>query len=222
MRKMARWVIWSLALSLSMGLASCGKPPAPSSSEKATQKVAFGAFTVDLPSTWKPFPPDEMTALREQFQAQSKEIYQRYNRGAEDPARDVDFVAYRSPDGTSFIGLILVIPPQADLMGDLKREAGEKAKWGIEQGFIKRASEVKPVARDGFDGFYIAMDNAKGTHDFTGGLVHSSRKTEVVSIMLLGVQGDEASPQAFEKLLGSVNLSGTASTAGKSANNPQH
>jgi hypothetical protein len=119
------------------------------------------------------------------------------------------------------MGLVLVIPPQVDLISDLKKEAAQKAKWGIEQGFIKRASEVKPVARDGFDGFFIEMDNTKGTHDFTGGLVHSSRKTEVASIMLLGVQGDEASLQLFEKVLASVKLAGAAPVVSKPAKNPQ-
>lgn len=100
-------------------------------------------------------------------------------------------------------------PIAGRLDGDLKRGAGQKAKWGIEQGLIKQASGVQPIIRDGFDGFYIEMDNSHGTHDFVGGLAHSSRKTEVVSIMLINAPGDETSLHEFNNLISGIKLSDT-------------
>lgn len=200
-----------LAVGCSRGTTSNRVQPDNKAAGDGLQTITFGAFTAELPSTWSTLGHDDMATLSEQFQAQSKEIYQRYNHGVADQSRKIDIAAYSTPEGATFVGLVLVVPPGADLMGDLKQEAGQKAKWGIEQGFIKWASEVHPVAQGGFDGFFIEVVNARGTHDFTGGLVHSSRKAEVSSIMLLGTQGGDAI-QVFENVLASVRLRNNPST----------
>jgi hypothetical protein len=81
-----RQIVVIAAISLFIGLASYGASPGQSIADHPSFEVTLGAFTFELPLTWKPFRPDEMDALRKQFQAQSKEIYQRYSGGVADPS----------------------------------------------------------------------------------------------------------------------------------------
>ena len=146
--------------------------------------------------------------MTQQIQVQGKQIYEKYNHGASYPASKVDLVAYQDADGSFFLGVVWAIPPQAALMDDLKREVPQKAQWGIQQGYIRRASPVQSIARDGFDGFCFHMENSKGTHDYVGGLTHFSRKGEVIQISMLGVKEGDSNGDRFEKLLASVRLEG--------------
>jgi len=205
MKAVCRRLACTVPLGLLAVSACCAEPQAQSKGG-IPQKVALGAFTIEVPAAWKPLGLSEMASFREQMQAQSKEIYRRYNSGAEDQSRKLDLVAYVSPDGAWLVGMVLVVPAKADLIGDLKSEAANKAKWGIQQGYIKWASDAKAITRDGFEGFVLEMENAKGTHDFAGGLTHSSRRTEVVAVQMLGAPADAKSAQTFEKLLSSVSL----------------
>ena len=174
----------------------------PKEGKNEVQKIPLGAFTISIPSEWTPYIGDEKEAFVRTFQAQSKEIYQRYS-GVAEPGNTSDLIVFHTQDGGTFSACIYKLPAQADLMGDLIKEAPEKAKWGIEHGFIKSASPVTPLARDGFDGFYLETEENDGSHSFVGGLELSSRKTEVIQLTFTAVKGETA-PATFQKVLASV------------------
>lgn len=111
-----RKIMVIVAISLLIGSTFYGTSPGQSIADHPSFEVTLGAFTFELPSTWKPFRPDQMDASRKQFQAQSKEIYQRYSGEVADPSRTVEFIAYRSPSNAAVMCLVLVTPSQADLM----------------------------------------------------------------------------------------------------------
>lgn len=112
--------------------------PMGASTENTTLTV--GSFNVDVPSAWKPWGPDESRQFNKQFQEQQEEIYRQYTGGRVDPTRTLSARLYRTPTGGNFICTVISIPPQADLMGNLKKQLPEKARWGIQKGLIKRVS----------------------------------------------------------------------------------
>ena len=153
--------------------------------ESGARKIMLGAFTLKIPSEWTPYQGAEKAALTQSVQAQSKEMYLHYS-GVADPTSTLELAAYHTLDGGTFVAIVYRIPPQVDLMGDLRKEAPEKAKWGIERGFIRSASPITPVARDGFEGFYLETESSSGSHDFSGGLVESSHKTDLIQVSFVG------------------------------------
>jgi len=166
--------------------------------------LTIGALTFVLPPTWRPVTHDRLAALSQEFEQGSKNLYERYNRGVPNPSRKLDLAAYSGADGATFTVFILDVPPQADLIGDLKRELPQKAKWAVEQGIIKSQSEVHTVTHDGVDGFFTDSVDGRGTHMFSGALAQPTRSNEVYLVTLSNATGDDAA--VFQGLMDSVRL----------------
>ena len=58
-----------------------------------SKNITIGKFTVQVPTAWVGFAPNEAASLRGQFMEQSKQIYQQYSGGSDDPAKSVDIAA---------------------------------------------------------------------------------------------------------------------------------
>jgi hypothetical protein len=185
-----------------------GPPSAPMAPGMATpagrHPISVGAYSVSIPTSWTPYSAAEKEQLSKMYRQQAKSIYEHY-AGSPDRTHISDVVAYHLPGGGDFISVFMSVPPQADLMGQLQREAPAKAQWGIEQGHIKSASPVTPVTRDGFSGFYLTTTGASGAKDFVGGLTHSSRKADVIQLLLNDCRAPDAAG-LFQGLLDSVKL----------------
>lgn len=94
------------------------------------------------------------------------------------------------------------------LMGELRKEAPEKAKWGIERGLLRSASLITPVAWDGG----LETESSSGSHNFSGGLVEPSHKTDLTQVSFVG-SGSENALGMFRKVFSNVLLADTSTPA---------
>jgi hypothetical protein len=147
--------------------------------------VTVGAFTIKVPSDWRSFSASESDQFRRQFIAQSEEIYRQYS-GAPDPAKSVDIAAFHiAGNAGTFVIVSFTIPPQSDLVNLLKNQAEEKAKWGIQQGYIQKYLGLVPLDDTQFSGFYVKFIGKSGEVQISGGLEHKKLKDTLVQLTLL-------------------------------------
>jgi hypothetical protein len=182
--------------------------PAPLSSGSAadTKSINVGRFILNVPAAWDEFTPEEQNALNTQYQEQQREIYRQYS-GHADTAEPVNIVAFHAGRSATFVAAVLHVPVTANLIADLEKQAPDKVKFGIQQGFIRSASAVKPVNRAGFDGFYFDSESTDGTHDFSGGLASLDHKTEIVQLTMLRAGNYADTTRLFESIINSVTTS---------------
>lgn len=150
-----------------------------------TRDVRVSAFTVKVPAEWASFSPGEASSLREQFEAQSKQIYRQYS-GGDIPVKSLDLAAFHlaGNDG-GFILVSFAIPPQSDLVNVLKSQAKDKADWGIQNGYIRKFLGIVPIDDDQFSGFYLKMIGKNGDFEVSAGLEPKKLKSTLVQLTLL-------------------------------------
>jgi hypothetical protein len=172
------------------------------------QNTQFGSFRVTIPKTWVPFAPSEIEPLRRQYMRQSEDIYRQYS-GAKDPTETLDLIAYHI-DGNSgtFVMVVFDVPPQADLLSELKGEAPEKASWGIKNGYIRKYLGLTSIDGDSFSGFYIIAVGNHGELQISGGLQPKRAKNTILQLTLLSPVGWDQTTVAnlLGAILGSVTL----------------
>jgi hypothetical protein len=157
------------------------------------QDVTVGAFTVKVPSDWRSFRESESDKLRGQFMAQSEELYRQYS-GAPLPAKSFDIAAFHiGGDAGMFAIVSFAIPPQSDLVNLLKNQSEQKAKWGIQQGYIQKYLGLVPLNNKQFSGFYVKAIGKRGEVQITGGLEHKNLKSTLVQLTLF-------CPKAWDEL----------------------
>jgi hypothetical protein len=165
----------------------------------------LGAFRLDVPTGWKPLARQETALLKTSFDARIRKIYGQY-AGGNIPVDAIEVIAWWSPAGGRLSAIRMPLPPQADLMLDLKEEAQAKAKWGTESGFVRRASDVKPLAKEGFEGFKIEFESSDGSMMITGGLQPVNSKTQIIQIEFITGRGESAAVQIFDQTISSIEL----------------
>lgn len=149
------------------------------------QNVTVGKFGIKVPANWQSFNKSESNQLRREFMTQSNEIYRQYSK-APDPARSVDVSAYRiSPNAGTLVIVSFTIPPETDLINTLKNQAEDKAKWGIQQGFIKKYLGLTPIDNAYFSGFYVKFIGKNSEVQISGGLEHKNLKNTLIQLSLL-------------------------------------
>jgi hypothetical protein len=90
------------------------------------------------------------------------------------------------------------------------KEAASKAKWGIEKGIIRQASDARPVSKEGFSGFEVQYENSDGSLAYTCGLESLTRQGEVIQFQLIAGANEEAPAKILDMLLDSVQMSGAS------------
>jgi hypothetical protein len=177
-------------------------------SGKITESVMVSSFSVDVPADWKKFTAQEAAIFEQQFQQQSREIYQHF-AGGDNPSKSVHVAAYHTPGNNgSFVIVSMSLPAQADLMPMLKEQIEPKMKYGIKQGFIKKYLGMASVDRAPLTGFYTKAIGSNGNIMVSGGLEHSKKKNTIVQLTLLAPDEwkEEAAVAVLEKVLASVKL----------------
>jgi hypothetical protein len=155
--------------------------------------VIVGAFTVKVPSDWRSFSASESDKLRREYMAQREEIYRQYS-GAPLPAKSVDIAAFHiGGDAGTFAIVSFTIPPQSDFVNLLKNQSEEKAKWGIQQGYIQKYLGLVPLDNKQFSGFYVKAIGTRGEVKISGGLEHKKLKSTLVQLTLF-------CPKAWDEL----------------------
>ena len=173
---------------------------------KGTQDVTVGAFTVKVPSAWRSFSTSESEQLQRQVVAQSKEIYRQYYGVTTDPASSVNIAAFHIAGAAgSFAIVSFKIPPQSDLINVLKNQAEEKAKWGVQQGYIHKYLGLMPLDDEQFSGFYVKTIGRNGEVQVSGGLEHKKLKNTLVQLTLL-------CPKAWDEVKATSTLSSVLKT----------
>ena len=153
---------------------------------KSARNVSVGDFIVKVPINWRPFSSSESDQLRHQYMSQSEDIYRQYSAGAPDPAKSINIVAYHfASDEGAFAIVSFTVPPQSDLVNLLKDQAEEKAKWGIEQGYIKKYLGLVPFDNQQFSGFYVKSIGMDGNVQISSGLEHKKLKNTLIQLTLL-------------------------------------
>lgn len=173
-----------------------------------SRDVTVGAFKIKVPIDWINFSKSESDQFRLQFIAQSEEIYRQYS-GAADPAKSIDIAAFHiSGDEGTFLIVTCNIPPQSDLVNVLKNQAEEKAKWGIQQGYIQKYLGLVPLDDKQFSGFYIKCIGTSGEVQISGGLEHKKLKNTLVQLTLFCPKtwNDLKATQTLTSVLKSVEL----------------
>ena len=172
---------------------------------KDTRKVTVGAFTAKVPSDWRSFSASESNQLRHQYMMQSEEIYRQYS-GAPDPAKSVDIAAFHIGGVAGTFAIVsFSIPPQSDLVNLLKNQAEDKAKWGIQQGYIQKYLGLVPIDNNQFSGFYVKCIGKSGEIQISGGLEHKKLKNTLVQLTLL-------CPKAWDELKATNTLTSVLET----------
>ena len=147
--------------------------------------ITVGAFTIKVPSNWISFSASDSDLLRRQYMSQSEEIYRQYS-GAPNPTKSVDIAAFHiAGDSGTFVIVSFTIPPQSDLVNLLKNQAEEKAKWGVQQGYIQKYLGLVPLDDEQFSGFYVKFIGTSGEVQISGGLEHKKLKGTLVQLTLL-------------------------------------
>ena len=146
---------------------------------------ALGAFTVRIPSNWSSLKHGEIFTLREQYQAQSKQIYEQYSQ-QKDPTKPVDIAAFHIlDDGGTFIIVSFAVPPQSNLIALLKSQITDKMDWGVREGYIRKYLGVVEVESEQFSGFYTKAIGNTGEIEISGGLKHKKLKDTIIQLTLL-------------------------------------
>ena len=174
-----------------------------------TRNVTVGSFNMELPTDWTAFASGDAAALRRQYLEQSKQIYQQFSGGGNDPAGAVDIAAYHiKGDDSALMVVAFTIPPQSDLLNLLTSQAKEKADWGIQNGYIRKYLGLVPVNDGQLSGFYIKTIGKSGNVEVSGGLEHIKLKNTLIQITMLCPQDwdiDEA-VNTLTPILKSVSL----------------
>lgn len=181
---------------------------AKTNTPKDTRDVTVGAFTAKVPSDWRSFSASESNQLRHQYMMQSEEIYRQYS-GAPDAAKSVDISAFHIGGDTGTLVIVsFTIPPQSDLVNLLKNQAEDKAKWGIQQGYIQKYLGLVPIDNKQLSGFYVKCIGTNGEMQISGGLEHKKLKNTLIQLTLLCPKGwDEVkATNALISVIKSVNL----------------
>ncbi|WP_395745381.1 hypothetical protein [Prosthecobacter sp.] len=190
------------------------KKDPPDSAAGEVKTVMLAKFALKVPSAWPAFSSADTIALRSQFLVQSKQIYQQYSGSADDPAKSVDVAAFHlEPDDGVLIAVALSIPPQADLINTLRREAGQKAEWGVQQGYIRQYLGLVAVDDGELSGFYIKSIGKGGGVEVSGGLEHKKLKNTLIQLTLIAPKSwdMEKAVSTLKPLLKSIRLPGEAS-----------
>ncbi len=93
------------------------------------------------------------------------------------------------------------LPPQEGLFAQLRNEAADKAKWGIQQGFITTASKTTALAKQDFDGFYLTMAHADKSLAGIAGLMHKQHQGRVINLQLTASAASKWTNGQLEKEL---------------------
>lgn len=167
--------------------------------QAATKTVTAGSFALTVPADWNSFSPSEAAALRQQYMAQSKEIYRQFS-GADDRTKTVDVVAFHiANDSGSFVLVSFTVPATSDLIPLLKSQVEEKMAWGIREGDIRKYLGLTSVDDKNFSGFYTKAIGKGGGVEVSGGLEHKNLKNTIVQLTLL-------SPKEWEEAKATATL----------------
>lgn len=149
------------------------------------RNVTVGAFTVKVPTDWKSFNANETADLRQEYMAQSKEIYRQFS-GSDDTTKSVDVAAFHiSNDVGSFVIVSFTVPPQSDLITLLKSQVKDKMAWGVREGYIRKYLGLVQIDDEQFSGFYTKAIGNSGGVEVSGGLEHKKRKNTIIQLTLI-------------------------------------
>lgn len=156
------------------------------------KNVRLGAFTVNVPSEWAEFAPNEAASLQRQYMAQTQQIYKQYS-GSEDSAKSVDIAGFHiGNDAGAFMLVSFTVPEQVDIISLLKNQVDQKMDWGVRGGYIRKYLGLVPIDNDNFSGFYTKAIGKDGGIEVSGGLEYKKLKNTVIQLTLL-------CPQAWDQ-----------------------
>jgi hypothetical protein len=118
----------------------------------------------------------------------------------------LDVQGWLTPSGSIFVAVGMTVPLEDHLMERRAKEAQGKATWGVEHGLIKRVSDVRPLRRDGYEGFEIDFDNPDGSKTFTAGLQSLKEPTQLIQLQWTPKTTEQSSLEAFGRAVNSVHL----------------
>jgi hypothetical protein len=176
--------------------------------EASARSVTVGSFAVKVPAEWNSFSADEAAALRQEFTAQSEEIYRQFS-GADDPTKTVDVAAFHIAGGAgSFVVVSFTVPKTSDLIPLLKSQVADKMAWGVREGYIREYLGLVTVDDENFSGFYTKVVGTGGGLELSGGLEHKKLASTIIQLTLLCPQDwDEAkATTTLSSILDSVVL----------------
>ena len=182
--------------------------PTEGRTQPDTRKVNAGSFAITVPAEWKSFSAAEAQALRQQYMAQSKAIYQQFS-GADDQTKTVEVAGFHISEGSgSFVFVSFTVPPTSNLIALLKSQIEEKMAWGVREGHIRKYLGVTSVDEAKLSGFYTKTIGKSGAVEVSGGIEHKDLKSTMIQLTLLSPQGwDEAKATAtLATILHSVAL----------------
>jgi hypothetical protein len=170
----------------------------------ATRKIDLESVRFDVPKDWEDWPAAQQGALLKSYESSVHEIYRRYNQTAL-PANIVTLKALKSPNGQLNLIVVLMQLPHTDgLFAQLRDEAADKAKWGIQQGFITHASRTSPIDKLGFEGFYLTVSQADQSCVALAGLMHNQHLGQMLNLQLMASKDSHWTEAQAEKHLAEI------------------
>jgi hypothetical protein len=196
-------VVRQLATVLAAGcIAQAQAPP-------ALHLRSSGPFGFSIPEDWRRLQGNEQDVLKNAFEKQAQSLYGSYtNSSSSSSARvpDLDVQGWRTPSGSIFLAVGMTVPLEDHLMDRRAKEARDKAKWGVEHGLVKRASDVRPLRRGGYESFEIDFDNPDGSKTFTAGIQSLKEPTQLIQLQWTPNTAEQSSFEAFGRAVNTVHL----------------
>lgn len=207
--KQKQAAIFVIAITLAAG--SCMPTWAEEkASSSPTPGAVVGDFSISVPKDWTSFKAQEAANFEQQYQQQSRDIYQHF-AGKDDPTKSVRVTAFHTPGKNGiFVIVVMSLPAQANLIPMLKEQIQPKMQYGIQQGIISKYIGIVPVRKDQLTGFYTKAIGRNGNIQVSGGLEHSRKKSTIVQLTLLAPDGwsEDTAVSALDKILASMKLVG--------------
>jgi ankyrin repeat protein len=172
--------------------------------QSGSDSIEIAIFKLSVPKGWTSWPARDLDSLRESYESNVPAIYQRYNQ-ATLPANIATVQAFKSPDGQrSLVVILMQLPPIDGLFDQLRNEAADKAKWGIQQGYITHASKPTTIKKVGFDGFVLTVSQSDQSCTSLAGLMHDHHPGQMLSLQLMASKDSHLSEEQTERQLDQI------------------
>jgi hypothetical protein len=149
-----------------------------------TKDVVTGAFTFKVPSDWPFYPPKETSEFRKEFVGEGSRIYRQFS-GSDDPTNLIDLKALHIPDkGGSFVAASFSVPLGQNAISLLMSQAKDKARWGVQNGYVKQYLGLFPVDDRRLSGFYVKMISSDDHLTISGGIALKESPNTLLQLTL--------------------------------------
>jgi hypothetical protein len=141
-----------------------------SNSQKETadryEQFSENVLSFEVPSTWRRMGRDELAVFRQQYEEQSKQLFQQYYGRTEGYEWGVPYICgfFAPRMEVTVVALVMKIPPQKkDYLDEAYARSDEIIKWGLRQGQVRQAFSNKKTEINGMPALTSDLEMGNGS-----------------------------------------------------------